>query len=76
MVSYYPQKTTVFNMIEEAENREGKILYTNVFTIVNHMSGGRLVIPELLIENITQGSEGKAFDTTTFIAFMTEYTSN
>ena len=76
MVSYYPQKTTVFNMTEEVENREGKIFYTNVYTIVNHMSGGRLLIPELLIGNITQGAEGKAFDTTTFIAFMTKYTSN
>lgn len=76
MVSYYPQKTTVFNMIEEAEETGKGTLYTNVFTIVNHMSGGRLLIPELLIGNITQGAKGKAFDETTFIAFMTEFTSN
>jgi len=74
ITSYYPRKSTSFNIEQEAEVSEKGTVYTNYYVISNHMGLGRIRISELLIGNVKQGSEGKAFTSQTFTEFMTEST--
>ncbi len=74
ITSYYPKKSTSFNIEQEAQVTEKGTIYTNYFVISNHMGVGTIRVSELFIENITQGAEGKAFTPQTFTEFMTEST--
>ena len=74
ITSYYPKKSTSFNIEQEAEVSEKGTIYTNYYVVSNHMGLGRIRISEMLIESVTQGSEGKAFTSRTFTEFMTEST--
>lgn len=74
MTSYYPKKSTSFNIEQEALVTPKGTIYANYFVISNHMGMGTIRISETLVGNITQGPFGQAFTSQTFTAFMTEYT--
>lgn len=74
MISYYVKSSTTFNIQEQSQITGKGTIYTNFFSITNHLGGNRINISELLIGNVTQGTEGKAFTSQTFTTFMTENT--
>jgi len=74
MVSYYPKKSTTFNIQEESEEGKKGTEYKNIFTISNHMGVGTINIPENSIGLVKQGAKGESFTSATFTAFMTENT--
>lgn len=74
MVSYYPKKSTTFNIQEESEEGKKGTEYKNIFTISNHMGVGTINIPENSIGLVKQGAKGEAFTSATFTAFMTSNT--
>lgn len=74
MISYYVKSSTTFNIQEQSEITGKGIVYTNFFSITNYLGAKRINISELLIGNVTQGTEGKAFTSQTFTTFMTTNT--
>jgi hypothetical protein len=66
---FYPKVNTNFNKFEvTTETGKGTII-TNSFSLSNHMTGGKCIIPESSITSITDGKT--AFTITTFIEFCT-----
>jgi len=74
ITSYYPKKSTSFNIEQEAQVTGKGTIYTNYFVISNHMGVGTIRVSELMVGNITQGAKGEAFTSATFTAFMTSNT--
>lgn len=66
---FYPKVSTNFAKGEKVTEVGGKVLIENFYSISNHMTGGKCVIPELLIGNITDGKT--AFTVSTFVEFCT-----
>ena len=66
---YYPKASTNFSKGERVTELGGKVLIENFYEISNHMTGGRCLIPEMLVTNITDGKT--AFTLTSFIDFCT-----
>ncbi len=66
---YYPKASTNFAKIERVSELAGKVLIENFYEISNHMTGGRCLIPELLVTQITDGKV--AFTLPGFIDFCT-----
>ena len=65
----YPKASTNFSKYEViTESPKGQLI-ENFYTLSNHMTGGKVVIPELLISSITDGEI--AFTTESFINFCT-----
>ena len=74
MVSYYPKKSTTFNMEQEAITTEKGTTYENIFVISNHMGMGSIRIFENSIGFIKNGPLGPSFTSQTFTEFLTEST--
>ena len=66
---FYPKSSTNFSKFEVVTESEKGQLIANVYSLSNHMNGGKCVIPELLISSITDGE--KAFTISSFINFCT-----
>ncbi len=69
---YYPKASTNFAKSERiTQSGKGPII-ENIYEISNHMTGGRCLIPELLVTSIMEGGlSGKAFTIPSFIDFCT-----
>tara|TARA_R110000823_G_scaffold288435_1_gene406589 strand:+ start:269 stop:589 length:321 start_codon:yes stop_codon:yes gene_type:complete len=66
---FYPKASTNFSKFEViTESPKGQLI-ENVYSLGNHMTGGKVVIPELLIPYITDGET--AFTVASFINFCT-----
>lgn len=66
---YYPKASTNFSKFEQVEEIGGKVLILNFYSLSNHMTGGKCVIPETQITSITDGKV--AFTVPSFIDFCT-----
>lgn len=74
MVTYYPKKSTTFNMEQEAIISEKGTIYRNYFVISNHMGMGSIRILEESIGLIKNGPLGPSFTPQTFTEFLTDST--
>ena len=73
---YYPKSTTNFSEFQTLIESAKGTIYSTFYQLNNHFTNGKIIISSLLVSRITQGTEGKAFDTSTFVDFCTKETAS